>query len=100
MLSVTISDSDKSLLSKGLNFALPPASLEYSEYLVNYEPFFRDKLSLETYQLDCDLLKSRLKDLAFPSFKIYNSSRKPNNVTSKEFESLLKLYKIKTVVIQ
>ena len=35
--SVTLSVSDKSLLDKGLNFALPPASLEYSEYLVDYQ---------------------------------------------------------------
>ena len=38
--SLTPSDSDKSLLSKRLNFAMPPASLEYSEYLVDYELFF------------------------------------------------------------
>ena len=44
--SVTLSDSDKSLLSNGLNFALPPASLEYLQYLVDYELFFRDTLSL------------------------------------------------------
>ena len=36
--SVTLSASDKSLLNKGLNFALPPASLEYSEYLIDYQP--------------------------------------------------------------
>ena len=30
-LSVTLNDSDKYLLSKGLNFALPPTPLCYSE---------------------------------------------------------------------
>ena len=73
------------------------ASLEYSEYLVDYELCFRDTLSLETSHLDRELLKSRLKDLAFSSF---NSSRKPNTVTSEEFEFLLKLSKNKIVVIQ
>ena len=43
--SVTLIDSHKSFLSKALNFALAPASLEYSEYLVDYELFFRDTLS-------------------------------------------------------
>ena len=66
---VTLSDIDKSLLSKGLNFALPPASLEYSEYLVDYELFFRDTLSLKISHLDRELRKSRLKNLAFSSFK-------------------------------
>ena len=37
--SVNLKDSDKSLLSKGLNFALPPGSLEYSEYLVDLNCF-------------------------------------------------------------
>ena len=63
--SVTLSDSDKSLLSKGLNFALPPASLEYSEYLVDYELFFRDTLSLETSYLDRELLKVALRTYPF-----------------------------------
>ena len=68
-LSVNLSESDKSLLSKCLNFALPPASQEYSEYLVDFELFFRDTLSLETSHLGHELLKSRLKNLAFSSFK-------------------------------
>ena len=54
--SVTLSDSDKFLLSKGLNFALPPTFLGYSEDLVDYELFFRNTLSLETSHLDRELL--------------------------------------------
>ena len=96
--SVTLSDSDKSLSNKGLNFALPPASLEYSEYLVDYELFFRDTFSLETSHFDRELLKNRLKNLVFLSFKTYNPSRKPNNLTPEEFESLLKLSKNKNVI--
>ena len=67
--SVNLSDREKSLLSKGLNFALAPASLEYSDYLVDFELFFRDTFSLEISHLDRELLKSRLKNLAFLSFK-------------------------------
>ena len=59
-----------------------------------------DSLSLETSHLDHDLFKSRLKDLPFSSFKTYNSSRKPNNLTPDESESLLKLSKNKNFVIQ
>ena len=84
---------------KGLNFAFPPASLEYSEYLVDFELFFRDTLSLETSHLDRELLKSRLKSLVFSSFKTYNSSKRPNNLMHDEFESLLKLSRNKNVVI-
>ena len=52
--SVALSDSDKSLLSKDLNFALPPTSLEYSEYLVHYELFFIDTVSLKISHLGPD----------------------------------------------
>ena len=58
--SVTLSGSDKSLLSPGLNFALLPVSLEYSEYLVDYELNFRETLSLETSHFYRELLKSSL----------------------------------------
>ena len=44
--SATLSNGDKSLLSKGLNFE--SFSLEYSEHLVDYELFLRDTLSFET----------------------------------------------------
>ena len=80
------------MLSKGLNFALPPASLEYSEYLVDCELFFRERLCLETSHLD--------RELAFSSFKNCNLSRKLNNLTNEEFESLPKLSKNENVVIQ
>ena len=53
------SDSDKYLLSKGLN--LLPASLEYSEYLVDFELFFRDMLSLEPPTLTVSYLKVDLR---------------------------------------
>ena len=88
------------MLSKCLNFALLPFSLEYSEDLVDFELFFRDTRSLETSHLGRELLKSRLKNLAFSSFKNYNSSRRPNNLTHDEFKSLLKVSKNKNVVIQ
>ena len=68
------------------------------EYLVDYELFFRDTLNLDTSHLDCELLKSRLKNLVFSSFKTYVSSRTPNFLTPEESESLLKLIKNKNVI--
>ena len=82
---------------KGLNFALPSTSLAYSKHLADYELFIRDKLSLKTSHVE--LLKSRLKGLAFSSFKTYTLSRK-SNLATEEFESLLKLSKNKNAIIQ
>ena len=74
--SVTLSDSNKSLLSKDLNFALPSSSLDYSKHLVDHELFFRDMLSLETSQLDCELLKSCLSRLIILPINPTNSHLK------------------------
>ena len=37
-----LKDSDKSLLIKGLNFAIPPKKIEYSKFLLPFELLFRD----------------------------------------------------------
>ena len=59
---------------------------------------FSETLNLDTSHLDCELLKSRLKNLVFSSFKTYVSSRTPNFLTPEESESLLKLIKNKNVI--
>ena len=40
--SYNLSKSEKSLLCKGLNFAIPPDKLEYSDYLLPFELLYRD----------------------------------------------------------
>ena len=37
-----LSDCEKRLLAKGLNFSLPPKYLDYADYLVNFELFYRN----------------------------------------------------------
>ena len=37
-----LSDIEKKLLVKGLNFCLPPKQLKYVDYLVHFELFYRD----------------------------------------------------------
>ena len=86
------------MLRKGLNFALPSTSLAYSKHLADYELFIRGKLSLKTSHVE--LLKSRLKGLAFLSFTTYTLSRKSINLADEEFESLLKLSKNENAIIQ
>ena len=76
-------------LSKRLNFALPTTSLEYSDYLVDYQLFFRDTFTFESSHLNRELLKSRLKNFAFLYFKTYNSFRKATNLTLKNLNLFL-----------
>ena len=44
-----MSDIEKTVLAKGLNFALPPKTLNYADYLTPYELVLRDtkKLSVD-----------------------------------------------------
>ena len=37
-----LTDSDKSLLIKGFNFAIPPKKIEYSKFSLPFELLFRD----------------------------------------------------------
>ena len=95
--SVTLSDSDKSLLSKSLNFACHTLLWNiWNIWLIMN--CFSETLNLDTSHLDCELLKSRLKNLVFSSFKTYVSSRTPNFLTPEDSESLLKLIKNKNVI--
>ena len=39
--NIFLSDAEKSLLVKGLKFSIPPKKLNYADYLVNFELFYR-----------------------------------------------------------
>ena len=57
------------VLSKGLSFAIPPKTIEYSEFLLPFEMLFRDVNSLEVSNLNKECVKSRLRDGTYTSFK-------------------------------
>ena len=55
-----LSDFEKKLLAKGLNFCLPPEQLKYANYLVHFELFHRDIHNLEILSNeDLDFLKTK-----------------------------------------
>ena len=58
--SYNLSDHEKIVPSKGLSFAIPPKTIEYSEFLVSFEMLFRDINSLEVSNLNIECVKSRL----------------------------------------
>ena len=45
--SYNLSRSEKSLLCKGLNFAIPPDKFEYSDYLLPFELLYHDMKDLD-----------------------------------------------------
>ena len=67
---LSLTDAENSLLVKGLSFAIPPKQLSYSDYLINFELFYRSIDNLKILSGDnLDFLKIRIKDTLLTSFK-------------------------------
>ena len=66
--SYVLNTTEKSLLSKGLNFVIPPKNINYAfDYMIPFELLYRDVDSLEVSNLDNEFIKSRLRVSAFSS---------------------------------
>ena len=98
--SHVLTESEKSLLCKGLNFAIPPDKLEYSDFLLPFELLYRDIQNLDVIDQKKQLLKARIKDGALSSFSSYNKNSAALNLTKEEFASLKSLSKNDSLIIQ
>ena len=96
-----LTDSDKSLLIKGLIFAIPPKKIEYSKFLLPFELLFRDIKSNSESSVDLVSVKARLQDTAFTSYSGFNKDNYPlSNLRKNEFESLCKMKNENNLLIQ
>ena len=60
--NVYLTGAEKSLLVEGLSFSLSPKKVSYSDYLVNFELFYRNIDNLKILSRDnLDYIKLRLK---------------------------------------
>ena len=92
-------DHKKIVLCKGLIFAIPPKTIECSEFLLLFEMQFRDIASIEISNFNKECVKSRHRDSAYISFKqISNISLK--NLSTEELKALNNLVKYEDIVIQ
>ena len=70
-----LSDCEKRLLAKGLNFKLPPKYLDYTDYLFSFELFYRNIRNLGFLSNeDLDFVKARAKEAALFYFRNYNNN--------------------------
>ena len=94
-----LSDAEKKLLAKGLNFYLTPKQLSYVDYLVHFELFYRNIRNLEVLSNeDLDFVKTKIKEAALSSFRQYNKSPQ-QNLSKEELAALTSLSKNKDIVI-
>jgi hypothetical protein len=90
--SRVLNDTEKSLLSKGLKFVLPPKRLTLEKYLLTFEKLYK---SLSSYPIflkesfDSQTFKDDLRHLAFKSFKDFKKNV-PKSALSDEEQSALK----------
>ena len=72
--SCTLSDTEKNLLARGLNFSLPPRKLWFCDFLTPFEKFFK-LIKTETIATnsgyDEELIKTRIKDIVLTGYKTY-----------------------------
>ena len=87
----TLNESEKALLSKGLNFSLPPKQLKYADYLLNFELFFRDICKLDILSNEnLEFLRTKIKDVALTSLRYFNLNV-PQHLSDSEFHALKNL---------
>ena len=93
-----LSDCEKRLLAKGLNFSLPPKYLDYADYLVNFELFYRNIHNVGILSNDdLDFVKQEQKKQ--PSLLIETIITMYQNTFLKKIFLLYKIYvKIKILL--
>ena len=99
--SYQLSEVEKSLLVRGLNFAIPPKKLKYQDYLLPFELLYRDIMNKDEVKESLVHLKARLKDIGLTSFRLYNKKdHRFENLEQSEYEAFLGLAANETIIIQ
>ena len=62
--SYALSDVERSLFPKGLNFSIPPKNLKFADYMASYETLYKDAKGCDVSKQKLDLLKIDLKKVA------------------------------------
>ena len=97
-----LSDLEKSILIKGLNYPINPGKLIYGDFCINFELLFSDiSRNGNLDHSNLDLVKNKLKDIASSSFEKHNlDPDKFSNLNEEERLCLRRLSTNKDIVIQ
>ena len=97
--SYQLSDIEKTILVKGLNFALPPKKLNYADYLTPYELLFRYIKELSVDDSILERVKVDMRKLCLSSFENFKF-KDELNITPDELKALKDLSSRKDIIIQ
>ena len=96
--SYQLSNDEKSLLAKGLNFSIPPKKLNFADHLTPFETLYKDIKGCDVSAQTLDLLKVDLKKIAFSTLNQYNFL-KELNLSKPEYAALKKLSSNEDIII-
>lgn len=66
--SHSLTEAEKSLLSKGLNFSIPPKTLNYADSLTPFELLHRDVKDLDMENETRETVNARVGDIAYTTY--------------------------------
>ena len=87
-----LTEQEKFVLSRGLNFSIPPRKLNYVDFLISFELLHRNILEdpiAPASGIDKDFVKTRLKNIALSGYRNYTAP--PFVFSSDEFKVLKNL---------
>ena len=94
-----LSNIEKNVLARGLNFVLPPVNLNYKDYLTPFELLFRDVTKLPDPENILERLKVEIKREAFSSYDNCNFWAELT-ISKEEHKALKSLSANKDLIIQ
>ena len=75
-------------MRRGLQFAFPPKTLQYEDYLVSFELLCGDIKTTYLNTLQNEIIKSKLLDTAFSWFDTFKKNKPKNNLSETELQAL------------
>ena len=97
--SYQLNESEKNLLAKGLNYCLPPQSLNYADFLLPFELCFRKTTICDISAEHRERIKTDMKHISLSTLESYDFY-KELNITVEELDILESLRSNKNIIVQ
>ena len=101
--SYNLNETEKSALTRGLKFSIPPKKIKKGDYLCQFEKLYREIDNEKLYDkapFDKTTFQTKLKDIAMSSFYAYNTKDfKRSNLPKEEMDALRNLQSNKDILI-
>ena len=96
-----LTETEKSVLARGLRFCLPPKDVDRFDVKCSFELLYRDlvKLELPLTNENQDRLRSQLKNISYGYIYSYDFSKQKNILSKDEWKALSDLRRDDSIII-